>query len=82
MAKTGQTGLHRYRSDLLAALKRDVDQLADESTEKEGSSDDALRTAQPSAAEELPPMRRAEDREIFGSDPYLSALTRASKDRA
>ena len=86
MAKTGPQDQHRYRSDLLTELKHDVDHLAEESAAVDDAATDHSATdhsatrAPPPGAVDLPPMRRAEDRELYGSDPYLISLARARKD--
>ena len=77
MAKTSPQEQHRYRSDLLTELKHDADHLAEESQEDDSAKDD---TAPQAGNVDLPPMRRAEDRELYGSDPYLIKLARARKD--
>ncbi len=80
MAKTGPPEQHRYRSDLLTELKHDVDHLAEQSPTNDAAEDAAAEQVPQSGTVELPPMRRAEDRERYGSDPYLIRLARARKD--
>jgi hypothetical protein len=91
MAKTGPQDQHRYRSDLLTELKHDVDHLAkesagvgdaaaDPSATDHSATDHSATRAPPQGTVDLPPMRRAEDRALYGSDPYLIRLARARKD--
>ncbi len=82
MAKTGPTGQHRYRSDLLTELKHDVEHLSEESPADDAVKEDSETQAPPVGKVDLPPMRRAEDRALYGSDPYLIRLANARKDRS